>query len=74
MTDKKILSVIQVYAPTSLHPDEEVEEFYDLLDEAYDEHRGCWTIKLGDFNAKLGIREDHNCLNVIGPHGVGTRK
>uniref|UniRef100_A0A2A4JJ14 Endonuclease/exonuclease/phosphatase domain-containing protein n=1 Tax=Heliothis virescens TaxID=7102 RepID=A0A2A4JJ14_HELVI len=46
----------RVYAPTSSHSDDEVEEFYDLLNKACDEHRGTWTLVMGDYNSKIGPR------------------
>ncbi|XP_048006861.1 uncharacterized protein LOC125242187 [Leguminivora glycinivorella] len=74
LIDKKhTLTIIQVYAPTSSHSDDEVERFYDLLNKACEENRGTWNIVLGDFNAKVGIRAELDNCDVIGPHGLGIR-
>ncbi|KAI5651324.1 craniofacial development protein 2-like [Phthorimaea operculella] len=34
ISETQILTVIQIYAPTTSHPDAEIEEFYDTLDKA----------------------------------------
>lgn len=65
--------IIQVYAPTSDHPADEVEDFYDLLNNACDNHRGTWYIILGDFNAKIDQREPMDNTGILGPHELGTR-
>ena len=48
------LSVIQVYAPTLSHPDDEVEQFNDLLIKSCDEYRRTFNIVMGDFSAEIG--------------------
>lgn len=60
-------------APTSSYTDEEVEDFYDLLNKACDEHRSTWTMVLGDFNAKLSLRLNSDDVDILGPYGLGTR-
>ena len=49
------LSIIQVYAPTSASSEEEIEDFYSNLEDAYKE---CGNhdivIVMGDLNAKVG--------------------
>lgn len=52
------LKIIQVYAPTTQHPDEEVEDFYDDISVALKDTPTHFTILCGDFNAKLGLKED----------------
>ncbi|XP_050561583.1 uncharacterized protein LOC126912619 [Spodoptera frugiperda] len=69
----KTLTIIQVYAPTSTHTDDEIEEFYDLLNRACDEHRGTWMMVIGDFNAKIGSALPSDNYNILGPHGIGHR-
>lgn len=69
----KTLTIIQVYAPTSTHTDDEIEEFYDLLNRACDEHRGTWMMVIGDFNAKIGSRLPSDNQSILGPHGLGSR-
>lgn len=50
---KKIIKIIQMYAPTSASDDKEVEDFYRELDEAKQE-RSTYTFIMGDFNTKHG--------------------
>ena len=73
LTPKHTLTLIQVYGPTSDHNDEEIEDFYDVLNKACDEQRGTWNLVLGDFNAKIGIRQPTESFEVLGPHGLGRR-
>src|SRR6202012_424302 len=54
------VKVIQVYAPTSTHDDEEVETFYEDVEKALDENRSHYQYIVGDFNAKLGKREEES--------------
>lgn len=65
------ISIIQGYAPTSEHGDDEVERFYA------DIQRGMKYVKsdeflivMGDFNAKVGASTKGD---VVGKHGLGTR-
>lgn len=69
----KTLNLVQAYAPTSTHSDDEVEDFYSLLNKACDDHRGTWNIVIGDFNAKVGPRQDLDNYDIMGPHGLGRR-
>lgn len=65
------LNIIQVYAPTGDHPDDEVEEFYDIMGQAL---RHCKPneiiIVMGDLNAKIGEGRQGE---VVGPYGLGDR-
>ncbi|KAI8422946.1 hypothetical protein MSG28_014049 [Choristoneura fumiferana] len=56
------LKVIQVYAPTSSHSDDEVSEFYDDISTALRENPTFYTTVIGDFNAKLGKPEKMKSL------------
>ncbi|XP_072401726.1 uncharacterized protein [Diabrotica undecimpunctata] len=47
-----------VYAPTTDHPDEEIEDFYDDISAALKETLTHNTIICGDFNAKIGLNQD----------------
>ena len=64
------MSIIQVYAPTSEHTDEEIEAFYEDIDKA---KRQCKSqeivLVMGDLNAKVGKGK---MGNTVGPHGLGT--
>lgn len=71
--DSDILTIIQVYAPTSTAKEEEIENFYTDLRRA----RGkCHNnvIIIGDFNAKIGIPAlNKQCSKLIGPYGSGEQ-
>lgn len=66
------LKVIQVYAPTTGHTDEEVEKFYEEVTEALQRTRTHYTILMGDFNAKLGFKQDQ-AETALGKYGYGVR-
>ena len=66
------MTVIQVYAPTSTHPDEEIEAFYEQLQAVKDEvRRRDVCVIMGDFNAKVGEVEDRD--SGVGKYGLGER-
>nr|XP_032511484.1 uncharacterized protein LOC116765942 [Danaus plexippus plexippus] len=46
--------VVQVYTPTSSHPDEEVESMYENISRAIHTSKTHFNVVLGDFNVKLG--------------------
>nr|XP_032516092.1 uncharacterized protein LOC116769173 [Danaus plexippus plexippus] len=48
------LKVVQVYTPTSSHPDEEVESMYENISRAIHTSKTHFNVVLGDFNVKLG--------------------
>src|ERR1700744_6332528 len=56
LNSKYSIKVIQAYAPTSTHDDEEVEAFYEDVSTAMEENRTHYLLLVGDFNAKLGKR------------------
>lgn len=65
------VSIIQVYAPTSDADDEEVEKFYETVDEAYCQCKSAdIKILMGDLNAKVGADRDGK---IVGPFGLGVR-
>jgi hypothetical protein len=66
------LKVIQVYAPSTSHDDEEVEEFYENVNTLMDCTRTHFTMIIGDFNAKIG-KQKHHEEDVMGKHGIGER-
>ena len=67
------LSIIQVYAPTSASSEEEIEAFYNDLDDAY---KQCGSqeivVVMGDLNAKAGTEQDPQKV-VVEQHGLGER-
>ena len=49
------ITIIQIYAPTSTYNDEEIEQFYETVDNNIQEsHKKDILIVQGDFNAKIG--------------------
>ncbi|XP_028167508.1 craniofacial development protein 2-like [Ostrinia furnacalis] len=71
ITKRYSLKVIQVYAPTTEHPDDEVETMYEDISRAIHSSRSHFTVVMGDFNAKLGRRSDNELK--VGQFGYGER-
>ena len=67
------MQIIQVYAPTKDYEDTDVENFYEDLENAVNRKECKQHIIMGDFNAKIGIKEKNENLKWIGPHGIGIR-
>ena len=64
------------YAPTSRtteQNEEELEKFYDDLDEALINVESKYKIIIGDFNAKIGKKEDDSGSIYVGPYGISNR-
>ena len=63
---------MQIYAPTSTHSEDEIDEFYDQLQSLplRIPYREAVNI-LADFNAKVGECADKE--HGIGPYGLRTR-
>ena len=72
LTGKEEMYIIQVYAPTTDHDDEEVEQFYEDITRAVDEHKSNYTIIMGDFNAKVG-KQQQKQENNLGKFGIGIK-
>ena len=70
--EPKNLLLCQVYAPTTADSDEEIENFYEEVENAINEIKKWDDIILlmGDFNAKIGKGKQDE---VVGPHGLGKR-
>ena len=70
-TSRRVMNIVQVYAPTNDKDDNMIEEFYAELDEAMKlAKKGEITIIMGDFNAKVGAGA---VGNVVGNFGLGDR-
>lgn len=67
------LTIIQCYAPTSLASDEEIDSFYNALQETIDSvpNRDIKII-MGDMNAKVGQQQDRTNPSC-GRYGLGER-
>ena len=65
------INIIQVYAPTTNHDDEEVEKFYDDIENVMKYAKsGEINIVMGDLNAKVGEQQEYP---VSGKFGLGDR-
>ncbi|KAI8440552.1 hypothetical protein MSG28_001794 [Choristoneura fumiferana] len=72
LTERYSLKVVQVYAPTSTHSDDEVEDMFDDISKAlHFTTRAHYNVVMGDFNAKVGVQSYSE--SVVGSHGFGSR-
>ena len=71
ITDRYRLQVIQVYAPTSTHPVDEVDAMYEDIAKAMSRTNTYHTVVMGDFNAKVGVQEYGE--SRVGEFGHGCR-
>ena len=63
------INIIQGYALTSEHPDDEVDKFYDSIEEAMKHARSAEVdVLMGDLNAKIGNQHQYP---VTGRFGLG---
>jgi hypothetical protein len=68
---EKDIVIVQVYMPTTIHSDEEVEEVYEEINEVVrEESKSACIIVMGDFNAQVGKGKDGK---EVGNYGYGTR-
>src|SRR5271167_45439 len=72
LNSKYSVKIIQVYAPTSAYSDEVVEAVYEEINQLMDQVTTQYTIVMGDFNAKIGIRKQGE-NGIMGPYGIGER-
>ena len=65
------ITIIVVYAPTTGSTEEEIDAFYETLEEAKSQCKpNEVNIIIGDLNAKVGSETDGR---TVGPHGTGER-
>ena len=66
------VDMLIIYAPTTEADDEEIEQFYEELDNIIKTHKKCrdMLLVIGDYNAKM---EEGRENKTVGPHGLGTR-
>ncbi|XP_072175660.1 craniofacial development protein 2-like [Diadema setosum] len=66
------ITVIQAYAPTSTAPDEDVEQFYESIQQVLDSiPTNDIVILMGDFNAKVGEGFEPGEETTVGGFGLG---
>ena len=58
ITDRCQLEIVQVYAPTTSHSDEEIDNFYNTIDTIL-EKQTHYTIAMGDLMRKLEDKQIH---------------
>ena len=66
------ITIVQVYAPTEVSSEEEVEDFYTKLEATLDSFKSPMNLIIGDFNRKVGPR-NHGDEEAVGPYGYGIR-
>ena len=69
------LSVVQVYAPTSAASEDDINNFYNALQDVLDGlPNKDVVLVVGDFNAKIGKGTQHDDeAQILGQFGLGTR-
>ena len=68
----KNITIVQVYAPTSDHDEQELEEFYEQVENVIKKiPKKDITIIQGDFNAKVGPDAYKDWQGTIGQYGTG---
>ena len=65
ITDIYQLKIVQLYAPTTSHSDEETDNFYNNIDKVLKK-------QMGDFNSKVG-RQTNTSERATGCFGLGQR-
>ena len=63
------ITIVQAYAPTSDYNDNEIEEFYDQLQNVIDQTLKDILVVQGDWNAKVGKDACGNWQGICGPFG-----
>ena len=72
VNSKYQLQVLEVYAPTSKHSDEDVEEMYAEVTRSMDKSKSHFKIVMGEFSAKVGQHRQNDGTRV-GQYGLGER-
>ena len=62
-----LITIVQVYAPTSDYNDNEIEEFYDQLQTVIDQTPKKDILVQGDWNAKVSNGACGNWQSIRGP-------
>lgn len=70
---RRKISIIQAYAPTTNSTEEELEDFYNLLDNTLNKYRSERNFVIGDFNCKVGRKTNNTEEMACGPFGLGIR-
>ena len=71
-THTGLVTIIQLHAPDSTYDDDEVENFYNILQKKIDNIPKKSTILLiGDFNARVGTDYTESMSEVVGKYSLG---
>ncbi|GFR93643.1 craniofacial development protein 2-like [Elysia marginata] len=63
------LAILQTYAPTSDYSDEDIDKYYEEVQDVLKEAKSSEVlIVMGDMNAKVG---NQKLENIVGQHGLG---
>ena len=65
-------TIIQTYTPATSSSEQELEDFYDLLEFTVEKYQSPKTIIVRDFNSKVGYRSRGE-EETLRPHGYGAR-
>ena len=60
------MHIIQIYAPTTSHSDEEIEDFYETLTNTHMQENCHFKIIMGDFNAKVSKSRESPTVGIFG--------
>ena len=71
ITTRYQLKIVQLYAPTTSHSEDEINIFFNDIDKIL-ENPSHYTIVMGDFNAKVGVRTNPS-ETATGSVGLGQR-
>lgn len=66
------MQAIQVNAPTSKACDEDIKQLYGDITTARRAEKARFSLIIGDFNAKVGIKDDDR-ITSMGNFGIGIR-
>ncbi|KAL0852617.1 hypothetical protein ABMA27_016929 [Loxostege sticticalis] len=69
------INIVVVYAPTSLSSEEDIDAFYNQLDDVLKLlPKRDINVLIGDLNAKVGsTKNDNHLRDVVGKYGLGER-
>ena len=71
-TNTGLVTIIQIYAPDSSYDDDEIENFYNILQQKIDNiPKKSTIILIGDFNARVGTNHAESMPEVIGKYTLG---
>ena len=71
-TNTGLVTTIQVYAPDSNYDDNEIENFYNILQQKIDNIPKKSTIILnGNINARVDTNHAESMLEVVGKYSLG---